>query len=97
MEIAGKRPPLVRPRVVRHSSPLLNLAHFEQRMFPSGHWTYDEPITELVFSQLLNETIQRLDIHQAAQEVEPFVKDRRAIELWSREFFIEISKRIEPV
>lgn len=29
--------------------PCLHLAHFEQRMFPSGHWTYDEPITNWYF------------------------------------------------
>lgn len=77
--------------------PRLHLAHLEQRMRQSGHWTHDEPITESAFSQLMNETIHRLNIHQAAQEVEPFVKDRRALELWSREFFVEISKRIELV
>lgn len=77
--------------------PRLHLGHLEQRMRQSGHWTHDEPITESAFSQLINEAIHRLNIHQATQEVEPFVKDRSALELWSREFFIEISKRIELV
>lgn len=74
--------------------PHLHLAHLELRLRQSGHWSDDEPISASTFSSLLNDAIERLNIHQAAQEVAPFVKDRQSLDIWSREFFIEISKRI---
>ena len=43
---------------------------------------------------LLRQTIDRLDVTQARQEVRPFLKDPRSIDVWSREFFHAIVERI---
>jgi hypothetical protein len=38
-----------------------------------------------------------LDVDQARAEVAPFVRDKRAIEAWSHEFFYQIIERLEPL
>jgi hypothetical protein len=38
-----------------------------------------------------------LDIDQARTEVAPFVRDRRALEVWSPDFFANVISRIIPV
>ncbi len=73
----------------------LNLAHLEQRMRQSGHWTKREPLDQAQFRELLTTRISTLDIDQARQEVAPFVTDPGILEIWSRDFFTAISERIE--
>jgi predicted nucleotidyltransferase component of viral defense system len=74
--------------------PRLNLAHLEQRMRQTGHWQADQPLTAQAFSELLNEAIEQLDVDQARRDVAPFVKDRRMLDIWSREFFRDVAGRI---
>jgi len=38
-----------------------------------------------------------LDVNQARQEADRFVRDKSSLALWSREFFLEIVARIETV
>ncbi|HKZ17151.1 MAG TPA: hypothetical protein VJ161_06780 [Geobacteraceae bacterium] len=52
------------------------------------------PLTAPAFSELLNEAIEQLDVDQAYRDVAPFVKDRRMLDIWSREFFRDVAGRI---
>lgn len=74
--------------------PQLNLAHLEQRMRQTGHWSGNERLSPAAFSSLLFETIDRLDVNQARRDVTPFVKDQQMLALWSRDFFHDVSCRI---
>lgn len=74
--------------------PQLNLAHLEQRMRQSGHWTDGEALDRDGFKELLAAKISGLDVRQAREEVAPFVKDPVALEIWSREFFWAVAERI---
>ncbi|MDA3903128.1 MAG: nucleotidyl transferase AbiEii/AbiGii toxin family protein [Desulfuromusa sp.] len=74
--------------------PTLNLAHLEQRMRQSGHWTKAESLDQARFRELLATRISTLDVDQARQEVAAFVTDQRALEIWSRDFFTAIAERI---
>ncbi|HEU0265278.1 MAG TPA: nucleotidyl transferase AbiEii/AbiGii toxin family protein [Geobacterales bacterium] len=74
--------------------PQLNLYHLEQRMRQTGHWTAADPLTEKSFRELLQEAIDRLDADQARQDVAPFVKDPRLLDIWSRDFFRDVVSRI---
>ncbi len=75
--------------------PQLHLAHLEQRMRQSGHWSEEIPFTAIALREFLQQTIDQLNVDQARNEVLPFVSDPASLEIWSREFFSEIVQRIQ--
>lgn len=77
--------------------PQLHLAHLEQRMRQTGHWTGEGQLTPPAFTGLLYEAIDRLDVDQARRDVAPFVKDRETLAIWSRDFFRDVTRRIKIV
>ncbi|MFA4873825.1 MAG: nucleotidyl transferase AbiEii/AbiGii toxin family protein [bacterium] len=77
--------------------PKLHLAHLEQRMRQSGHYKESEALTADAFRALLAKTIEVLPVDQARREVEPFVQDPQALDVWSGAFFKDIAQRIEVV
>jgi len=74
--------------------PQLHLSHLQQRMIQSGHWKKGEELSEERFSELIEKAIEKLNVTQARKEVEPFVKNPDALDVWSKEFFRDIVKRI---
>jgi len=79
------------------NKPELHLAHLEERMRQSGHWSDSKTIDESTFRKLLSNRIEALDVGQAQQEVEPFVKHPEALTVWSRAFFHDLGSRIRLV
>jgi len=77
--------------------PELHLAHLEQRMRQSGHWEGPAPLTEADLRGLLARRIDRVDIRQIRGEAERFLKDTRALAIWSKEFFLDVASRIKIV
>ena len=77
--------------------PELHLHHLEQRMRQTGHWKGDAALTSERFEDLLIEAVNKLDVEQARQEVEPFVKSPENLSIWSREFFSDVASRIKFV
>lgn len=75
--------------------PKLNLAHLEQRMLQTGHWSGDTSLSPAAFTGLLLEAIDRLDVNQARKDVAPFVRDQQMLALWSQEFFQDVARRIQ--
>lgn len=75
--------------------PQLNLAHLEQRMRQTGHWSGDLPLSPAAFRELLSDSIDRLDVDQARNDVAPFVKDQQALALWSHDFFRDVERRVQ--
>lgn len=73
----------------------LNLAHLEQRMRQTGHWSGDKNLSPVIFTDLLFEAIDRLDVNQARKDVAPFVKDQQLLALWSHDFFQDVASRIK--
>lgn len=74
--------------------PHLHLAHLEQRMRQTGHWGGEEPLSQGACLELLLGTIDRISIDQARNDVAPFVKDRRMLDIWSADFFRDVAGRI---
>jgi predicted nucleotidyltransferase component of viral defense system len=74
--------------------PYLHLGHLEQRMRQSGHWQEAASLGPEEFMGLMTGAIERLDVDQARKEVLPFVRNPQALELWSREFFLDVIRRI---
>ena len=77
--------------------PGLRLFHLEARMRQTGHWQGTPKLTPERFHEILSKRINRIDINQARQEVEPFVKDPQSLAVWSIDFFLDIASRIKFV
>lgn len=71
-----------------------NLSHLDARMRQSGHWQ-GRPMDATNLRQSLRERIEAVDIRQAAEEVRMFLPDPRELELWSKEFFLDLVERME--
>ncbi len=77
--------------------PALHLAHLEQRMRHGGDWTAAEALTKKAFEALFAQAVASLDVRRARTEVEPFVRDPESLEVWSRDFFLDLARRIDIV
>ncbi|HET55255.1 MAG TPA: nucleotidyl transferase AbiEii/AbiGii toxin family protein [Ignavibacteria bacterium] len=77
--------------------PELKLKHLEERMRQSGDYKEKKELTKEKFLEILNNTIENLDIEKARKEVEPFVDNKISLELWSKEFFKAASENIKFV
>ena len=75
--------------------PQVNLGHLETRMRQSGDYGDDAPLTRARLLELLRGRVQQVDIAALREEVAPFVGDRRSLEVWSQDFFLQVIERIE--
>lgn len=74
--------------------PELNLLHLEKRMKQSGDLALSDKLTKEVLLIKINNVIEQLDVENAKKEVEPFLRDKRTIELWSKDFFRAAAEKI---
>jgi predicted nucleotidyltransferase component of viral defense system len=77
--------------------PQLHLNHLETRMRASGDWTGGAALTRADLFTRLRATIAELDVALAREETSRFIRDPSALEIWSPEFFQEITEKIETV
>ena len=66
-------------------------------MRQSGDYRGKQRLTARKLQDLLQRAVDELDVEQARREVVPFVKDPRALDVWSQEFFKQIITRIVAV
>ena len=72
----------------------MDLMHLDARMRQSGHWTESRPLSTADARTLLADRIEGIDWKKAAEDVLPFVRDPRALDLWSTDLFREAASRI---
>jgi predicted nucleotidyltransferase component of viral defense system len=77
--------------------PQLHLSHLEARMRASGDWTGDAALTRADLFTRLRATIAELDVVQAREETSRFLRDPSVLDIWSPEFFQEITEKIETI
>jgi predicted nucleotidyltransferase component of viral defense system len=77
--------------------PALHLAHLERRLLQTGDLKKGETLTSEAFHARLRKTIETVNLDEARKEVEPFVKNRNSLAVWSKGFFIDIIQRIKLV
>lgn len=63
-------------------------------MRQSGDWTGPTALSGDALKQLLGDVIAALDVERARREVEPFVRNPVALQVWSKEFFQDVAGRI---
>jgi len=66
-------------------------------MRQSGDYAEDRKLTPETLQALLRQAVDGLDVEKAHREVAPFIRDQRALDIWSKEFFAEIITRIETI
>lgn len=72
----------------------LNLEHLTARAIASGNIEKDAPIDETSLRKMLVQKIETLDVEMAKNDVAGFIKDQRVLDIWSKEYFLELSGRI---
>lgn len=73
----------------------VNLVNLKAKLVQSKFITEDYDLTVEKLKELLNERFSNMDFEQARDDVLPFVKDKSKLDLWCKEFFIEITKRLQ--
>jgi len=85
---------------IAHGYPL-DLTHLNARLQQSCSWQEKEgvvlpkSVTKETLLELLKKRIEALDVANAKRDIEPFISDVRVLDIWSREFFVSVVKRIE--
>jgi hypothetical protein len=73
----------------------VNLKHITARLKQSGYVEGSSAITIDDVKDMLVERFGGIDYEQAKQDVAPFIKDTRPLDIWCAEFFIEITKNLQ--
>ena len=71
----------------------LDLAHFSERARQSGHLDSAD-LSPTDFLALLQRRIKTLDVASARQDVARFVKEPKALDIWSQDYFLQLSGMI---
>lgn len=72
----------------------LHLAHLEQRIAQSEHTSAPAPLSESEVRRLLKSKIETVDFQAAKKDVAPFIKNPRELDIWSKEFFLDVTDRM---
>ena len=75
--------------------PQVRLDHLEARLRQSGDYNDAAPLTRERLADLLGQAVDQLDVDRARDDMVRFVRDRRSLDIWSRDFFYEVIGRIE--
>ena len=73
----------------------INLVNLKAKLVQSQYIAKDYDLTIENLKTLLNERFSNMDFAQAKEDVLPFVRDKSKLDLWSKEFFIEITKQLQ--
>ena len=73
----------------------VNLDNLKAKLVQSNYIKEDFNLTIETLKELLNERFANMDFVQAKEDVLPFVRDKSKLDLWSKEFFIEITKQLQ--
>ncbi len=73
----------------------VNLENLKAKLVQSNYVQDDFDLTIENLRGLLNERFSNIDFNQAKEDVFPFIRDKSKLDLWCREFFIEITKNLQ--
>lgn len=79
---------------IRHGHPV-HLEHFLQRAHQSGDLTDQNSLSIENIQLLLQQRIQEIDFEQAKQDIFPFVSKSNVLDIWSQEYFSELTAQIK--
>lgn len=76
----------------RSASTPVNLEHLTTRLKQSGCIGTNEPLTIPELKRILCEKFATIDFNQAKRDVQPFIKNPSATDVWKPEFFCAITE-----
>lgn len=68
-----------------------NRKHLRARLLQSGHITDDTKFELPDIKNMLNDRFDSIDFSQAKEDITPFIRDTRVLDIWSAEFFKQIT------
>lgn len=72
----------------------VNQKHLQARLLQSGFISSDVKCTREEVRHMLSERFAAINFEQAKQDVEPFIHDASVLDLWSADFFQQITERL---
>ncbi|MCC8130336.1 MAG: nucleotidyl transferase AbiEii/AbiGii toxin family protein [Oscillospiraceae bacterium] len=79
-----------------HKTPV-NERHLHQRLIDSGYMTENDPWSLDELKRILCERFDLIDYEQAKRDVEPFIRDTSSLDIWSKEFFKQITNDLKMI
>ena len=73
----------------------VNLPHLQARLEDSSAWKSGETLTLGKLQEILKERFEMINYEQAKQDVLPFIVEPHKLDLWSKDFFIDITKNLQ--
>lgn len=73
----------------------LNTDHLKARLVQSGIWNSEDSFSIADAKRLLFDRFEVIDYSQAKADVIPFLKDSASLELWSADFFRQITEGLQ--
>lgn len=73
----------------------LNTEHLKERLVQSGVWESEKPFSVSDAKELLCSRFDTIDYSQARDDVRPFIRDTASLELWSADFFKQITEGLK--
>ena len=73
----------------------VNLELLKNKLIESNYINVDEDLDIEKLKELLNKKFQKINYNDAKNDVFPFIKDVESLSLWSSEFFIQITEKLQ--
>lgn len=73
----------------------VNLKHLQERLIQSEYITSNDHFDLDIAKQMLCNRFDQIDYVQAKQDVEPFIRDTSVLNVWSAEFFKQITSELK--
>lgn len=75
----------------------VNLKHLKARMVQTDHFDEKEELTIEKLKEMLNKKFSNINYQNAKEDVVAFIKDKRKLDLWSKDFFIDITSNLQEI
>jgi predicted nucleotidyltransferase component of viral defense system len=72
----------------------LDLTHLQERAWQSGHLEKNVLMTKELFFELLKNKIVKLDVSTAYFDAKRFVLNPDSLNMWSKQYFLDLSEKI---
>ena len=75
----------------------LSLKYLSNKAVQSGHIQIGDLETVEQLKKMILERVKSINFENAKDDIRPFIKDQREIDIWSRDFFSQITESIKIV
>lgn len=75
----------------------VNLAYLRAKMIQTRHLSSEEIFDEKELKRRLRQKINEVDWKLAKADVMPFIQDKRRLDLWSQQFFLDLIEHLRAV